>query len=460
MKSILLLVVFAFLTVNAQSVLVVDQYGGGQYITINAALTAAAAGDTIKVMPGLYQEQINLTKKVHFLAMDSTVILDYQTSYTFYFNTGSNGSSLQGFNIRKPLTAASGVKDILIASNKFDSTTVSLALGAGSSYFMNNLLRNSTLNASNSSEKIVIFGNRFENTTTTATLLTVSGGNIIVANNEFFGGSTAIAATSNCNIVANKIYNPNSTGISINHGVNLSITANFIKNAGQQGIYGIYNRSDPGTYYNVTLANNLVRGSSTNGGIYFASYPSSGTYAKTLTAKLFNNIVYGTGRGIYISGAWTANTLFEIKNNIFSSNTNEAITTSYGIMSTDYNCTFNNANNNLSGVGNLTGVNPQFVNPASEDFNLQSSSPCIDAGVPTPQDYDLDRTRNDMGIGGGSKSWSNMHSGLDNARILQLALSPVATAQGNTITITGSGVANKTQQTVPQSNQSNSNSTR
>ena len=40
MKSILLLVVFAVLTVNAQSVLVVDQYGGGQYITINAQLSA------------------------------------------------------------------------------------------------------------------------------------------------------------------------------------------------------------------------------------------------------------------------------------------------------------------------------------------------------------------------------------------------------------------------------------
>jgi len=460
MKHLVLLFTFLSLSSFAQSVLVVDQYGGGQYITINAALTAAVAGDTIKVMPGLYQEQINLTKKVHFLAMDTTAILDYQTNYTFYFNSGSTGSSLQGFNIRKPLTAASGVKDILVASNIFDSTIVTLGMGAGSAYFINNLLRNTTVNASNSSEKILIFNNKFVHISTTATILTVSGGNVIVSNNEFWGGGTAISAGYNCNLIANNIYNPVSTGITFSHVGNIRIIANKILNAGQQGIYGVFNNSIRSQVFtNIIVSNNLVKGTATNGGIYFAGTSSYLEY-KSLNSAITNNVVFGTGRGIYISGGWTANTLFEIKNNILSNNTYEAVTTSYGIMSTDFNCTFSNGTNTLTGVGNLLSTNPLFVNATSGDFTLQSGSPCINTGSPVPQNYDLDRTRNDMGIYGGSYNWDNMHAGAENSKVLELLLSPVATAQGNTITITGSGVANKTLQNTSQSNQNNSNTTK
>ncbi len=60
-KTVLFSLILVITSTFSQSVLVVDQYGGGQYITINAALTAAVAGDTIKVMPGLYQEQIILS---------------------------------------------------------------------------------------------------------------------------------------------------------------------------------------------------------------------------------------------------------------------------------------------------------------------------------------------------------------------------------------------------------------
>lgn len=459
MKISFFTLIFCITSAFAQSVLVVDQYGGGQYITINAALTAAVAGDTIKVMPGLYQEQITLSKKVHFLAMDSTAILDYQTNYTFYFNTGSNGSSLQGFNIRKPLTAASGVKDILIASNKFDSTTVTLALGAGSAYFMNNLLRNSTMNASNSSEKIVIFNNEFVHTSSTATVLTVSGGNVIVSNNEFWGGGTAINAGNYCNLIANNIYNSASTGFVFSHVGNLKIISNKIINSGQQGIYGIYNSGSVGNYNNVILANNLVKSGATTAGIYFVG-TSAPQYNRTLNATITNNLIYGTGRGVYITNYWSSSTLFEIKNNILSNNTYEAVYTNYAIMTTDFNCTFSNGTNTLTGVGNLLSTNPLFVNATSDDFTLQSGSPCINTGSPVPQNYDLDRTRNDMGIYGGSYNWDNMHSGAQNSKVLELLLSPVATAQGNTITITGSGVANKTLQNTSQSNQNNSNTTK
>ena len=54
-----------------------------------------------------------------------------------------------------------------------------------------------------------------------------------------------------------------------------------------------------------------------------------------------------------------------------------------------------------AGTGNLSS-DPLFVNPASGDFHLQTSSPAIDAGDPSI--FDLDGSRSDMGAYGGVES--------------------------------------------------------
>ena len=52
------------------------------------------------------------------------------------------------------------------------------------------------------------------------------------------------------------------------------------------------------------------------------------------------------------------------------------------------------------GIGNIY-ENPQFIDPASNNFMLQPSSPCIDAGNSDAIFNDLDGSRNDMGAYGG-----------------------------------------------------------
>ncbi|MBN2011954.1 DUF1565 domain-containing protein [candidate division KSB1 bacterium] len=52
------------------------------------------------------------------------------------------------------------------------------------------------------------------------------------------------------------------------------------------------------------------------------------------------------------------------------------------------------------GIGNIV-ADPQFVNPASQNYHLLPTSPCIDTGNPATGYDDLDGSRNDMGAYGG-----------------------------------------------------------
>ncbi|MCL5028586.1 MAG: hypothetical protein M1480_06145 [Bacteroidetes bacterium] len=64
-KTMLLFVLFVVATATLPArVVKVDINGSGQFTSISAALTNAVAGDTIKVLPGSYTEQITINKNV------------------------------------------------------------------------------------------------------------------------------------------------------------------------------------------------------------------------------------------------------------------------------------------------------------------------------------------------------------------------------------------------------------
>jgi M6 family metalloprotease-like protein len=84
-----------------------------------------------------------------------------------------------------------------------------------------------------------------------------------------------------------------------------------------------------------------------------------------------------------------------ILNNIIS-NCQKSIDIQFGAITINYNNFYNNGENNFPG-SNYLMVNPLYVNPVNNDFNLQWESGCIDAGNPVAIYNDPDGTRNDMG---------------------------------------------------------------
>lgn len=64
-KLFVLSALLIFVVALQATTIIVDQNGGGQFTTIQAAINAASSGDTVKVWPGTYStEQINLNKNI------------------------------------------------------------------------------------------------------------------------------------------------------------------------------------------------------------------------------------------------------------------------------------------------------------------------------------------------------------------------------------------------------------
>ncbi len=105
-RAIALLLPFAFSTSAAASVLQVDHTlncpdPGSCYLTINAAMAAAVAGDTVQVRDGKYAESV---------ALESGVVLlgGYDGSFTTR-NPTANRTMIYGGGVSSPITSGPGV---------------------------------------------------------------------------------------------------------------------------------------------------------------------------------------------------------------------------------------------------------------------------------------------------------------------------------------------------------------
>ncbi|MFH1120848.1 MAG: pectinesterase family protein [Bacteroidota bacterium] len=65
MKKIIILIAMLWLTNFVfGTIILVDQNGAGQYSSIQAAINVANTSDTVRVWPGIYQEQITMSKNI------------------------------------------------------------------------------------------------------------------------------------------------------------------------------------------------------------------------------------------------------------------------------------------------------------------------------------------------------------------------------------------------------------
>jgi parallel beta-helix repeat protein len=180
---------------------------------------------------------------------------------------------------------------------------------------------------------------------------------------------------------------------------NVRVYNNLVYNNTYSGIQ-VNSEEIGGSVDDIEIFNNIAYG---NGvvGIRLANGPGPLT-----NIKIVNNTVYGNGGGIRVE---TQSITGTIRNNIVSQNTNFQIRMGF----VDCNTLMVVRNNLVDGFRNATceiyGTNvvtnsPQFVNAASYNFELQSTSPALNAatavGAPSfDYDYDLRPSNGGFDIG-------------------------------------------------------------
>lgn len=424
--------------------------------SIQDTINAAVAGDTIKVATGLYTEQLAISKKIHLVGVSADSVTLLSSSNTIVYYNGSAGSSLRGFTITS--TSQSGIafanhltdiviadniirkcaqygincfSTVLIAGNVLDSNTVGIhANGTVFNYPTPTIVRNTITNST--SHGIM-------------DLRGVAVANTLINNGN--GDDYGIELTADEAVAAgNVIQGTQGDGLRINCAT-VYVFANDIRNSSGRGITSTYSGN---TYWKIR--NNLIRNNGSHG--FHWDYLNFGSTHTSMV--IANNVIYQNGGDaiaiLRATGSTPAPLLEDvsIKNNIIAFNTGAGINRSANALpASDFILSYNDFYNNTAGnyLNGFTAaatdlaVHPQFVNPGGDDFHLQGGSPCVDAGLPMFSEYDLNRTRNDMGIYGGSHTWTNYYNNPAAIRVIKMSLSDQSVIQGQTIQINGTGVA-------------------
>ena len=206
----------------------------------------------------------------------------------------------------------------------------------------------------------------------------------IIRNCYFTKIPDAVEFINNINgIISNNIFeNIPDDAIDLNFSRNVLIDSNIILNVGDRGLE--IGNENFGNSVNISIRRNLI--AYCNEGILFKD-GSSG--------EIINNTLYGNNIGIrcaelvqgYGGGsAVVENTIISnsIDCDVFSDSLSEFLI-SYSLSDNSF----------LPGDSNIFN-DPQFVDPAVNDFDLRSTSPCIDQGNPESP-FDPDSTITDIG---------------------------------------------------------------
>ena len=277
------------------------------YATIQAAINVAVSGDTIKVLPGIYDEDIVIDKSVSIRTDDveNTIIMNNQKT-AYLVDIKADNISIEGFTLidetntshRKAVFHITDqVKDIVISGNNIPSTILSRAVRA--QYAENIVIRENNFNNTNGVQLENCVGCSIADNTITDTsiypairLFDCEGIQISdnTINNAMHG--IYIQSSSRNTIRLNKIGNNTNTGVSIQGG-----EQNYLHNntVGDNGVDGIKLTCDESNIENNTICRNTI-------GI---TIDSDNSIIKN------NDIKNNQNYGIYISTISTANIIYE-----------------------------------------------------------------------------------------------------------------------------------------------------
>jgi len=415
----LLIIIPVFLYGN---IIIVDQNGTGDYYTIQEGINNANTGDTVLVYPGNYVEIVDFLGKdivvasLFLTTQDTAYILQTiidgnHANYQLvrFTNGETENAQLIGFTI----TNASGPSG---KSTKSNSQGLGIHINGSSPVIESNRIINNSYNdwyitgggivIENSSAKII---------------------NNIINNNEmaYHGGGIYINNSINVQIENNSINNNmvnSGYGVSFGAGIHIDSShyitmsnntiCNNYNNYGYGG--GIYiSQSDHIKILNNNISENITQRN--GGGIYttfssgikiignllysnHAELSGGGIYCENSEMLIANNTVcFNEAEGPYSKGGgiYCLNSNPNIFNTILFSNT--AVTSGNQVFlnaNSDPNFFYSNIEGGISAFGladtvvynglyeNNIEIEPQFILSGDHPYNLDITSPCINAGNP------------------------------------------------------------------------------
>ena len=347
-----------------------------QYATIQAALTACTANDTVLVQPGTYTENIswpNVAGIKLLSAGDSTnTIINGNAAgrvISITVSSADTNTLIQGFTITNGFLNAtwcygSGVY-INNAGAKIDHchitangmTTGTWGYGIGLYCYnstvgiYNSTISNNTANSSGYAHGTVYISN---NSSATLENVTVRD-NVLTATNYAFGGGIYCGTTSHLILTQSSVINNtvSSGGYDYGAGLNIDDSQATLTNvlvagniiAGTPNFFyggGIYANNSTVDLNQVTVAeNHRDNGSTING---------SGLYARMASIVTAQNCIF-----------WNVNSGADVSNNA------STVTINYS-----------DVRGGFAGSGNINSL-PLFV--SASDFHLTATSPCINTGT-------------------------------------------------------------------------------
>jgi hypothetical protein len=359
------------------------------YATIQAAINAAASGDTIEVAPGTYVENLNFLGKAIRVTSEqgpqATIIDGNQNGSVVVFVSNEGPQSvLNGFTIRNGNATGSALRG---GGVRIENSSPTLS----GNIITNNIAGDGGGGISSSFGSPVIQGNIItQNHQRTGWSGGIGGGGISI------GGASSAQLLNNA-IYGNSWYSANGGGVSLFAAGTPVLKNNLITNnsAGSQGGgISMLNRSDALIEQNIIAGNSASSG----GGVYWL-VPSGAR-----GPFLVNNTVAGNhgqeGSAVFADGFDAAAQLI---NNILVASAGQNAVTCGNLNNTSAPIFQFNDVVAVSGLAysgictDQTGLNgnisqdPIFRDASAGDYHLMSGSPAIDTGTSDqapPTDFD------------------------------------------------------------------------
>jgi hypothetical protein len=348
--------------------------------TIQSAIDAAAAGDTVLVASGTYFENINFRGKAITVESDQgpeVTIIDGNLAGSVVTLASGEGpaSVLRGFTLQRG-----------DASGYYGSEGGGVRIERSSPTIQGNIITNNRACGSGGGIEADFSSARIEDNliTNNGQSLLCSGGigggiavlagqtqvidNIIVGNTWRSSSGGGIALFGGTPIVRGNLIRANSAydsggGIDVSNSDALIVQNLIIGNQAEQGggiYFGVGDGERGPLLVNNTIAENLGQGS----GIFAVGFDAH--------AQLFNNVVVGASgqSAIYCDPSFDPTPPVFMFNNVYTPDAS-----AYGGICGDPTGTY----------GNIS-ADPLFVDPLSNDYHLGSGSPSVDAGDNTAPD--------------------------------------------------------------------------